>query len=119
FMLSVIWAYSMFALIVLALIGLFVTLPPGWQFDIVPRWHGTLLFLTCLMQLLVGCVIDYRYDYRIYRYFTDAVWYPIAFWMIGMFTTLIALPQVMFFRQRSRARWTSPDRGITYETTNH
>lgn len=115
FMLSVVWAYGMFTLLLLSVLGLFIELPPAWQFDIVPRWHGTLLFLTCLMQLLVGCLIDYRYDYRIYRYFTDAVWYPIAFWMIGMITTLIALPQVILQGRRLRARWTSPDRGISTE----
>ncbi|GAA5235694.1 poly-beta-1,6 N-acetyl-D-glucosamine synthase [Verticiella sediminum] len=112
FWLSVVWAYSLLLLIVLALVGMFFTLPEGWRYDVVPRWHGTLLFLTCLAQLLAGIVIDRKYDYRILRYYLDTVWYPVAFWMLGMITTVIALPQVLFRRARSRARWVSPDRGM-------
>ncbi len=119
FWLSVVWAYSLMFLVILALIGLVVTLPEGWRYDIVPRWHGTLLFLTCLAQLLVGVLIDRRYDYRIFRYFTDTVWYPVAFWVLGMITTVIALPQVLLGRTPGRARWVSPDRGVRHETPDH
>lgn len=119
FWLSVIWAHSLMLLIVLALIGLVVPLPDGWRYDIVPRWHGTLLFLTCLAQLLAGIIIDHKYDYRIFRYFTDTVWYPVAFWVLGMITTVIALPQVVFKRTAGRARWVSPDRGVKYEKPDH
>jgi len=112
FLLSVVWAYGMVTIVFLAVLGMFVALPPLWQFQIFPEWHGSLLFLTCLAQLLAGCIIDQKYDYRILRYFTDTVWYPIAFWLIGMITTVIALPCVLFRRSRSRARWVSPDRGL-------
>jgi len=119
FSLSVVWAYSMLGLICIALAGLVIDLPPNWRYDLFPRWHGTLLFLTCLTQLLVGCAIDRQYDYRMLRYFTDTVWYPVAFWALGMITTVIGLPQVLFRRARARARWVSPDRGIKYENPDH
>jgi len=112
FALSVVWAYGMLTIILLAVLGMFVELPPLWRFEIYPQWHGSLLFLTCLAQLLAGCIIDHKYDYRILRYFTDTVWYPIAFWLIGLTTTVIALPSVVLRRSRSRARWVSPDRGL-------
>ncbi|KDD04602.1 poly-beta-1,6 N-acetyl-D-glucosamine synthase [Bordetella bronchiseptica MBORD681] len=119
FSLSVLWAYAMLFLICMAVLGQFVALPPAWQFEIFPRWHGTLLFLTCLAQLFAGCIVDRAYDYRIFRYFADAVWYPIAFWIIGMITTVFALPRVLFRRAQSRARWVSPDRGIKHESVDH
>ena len=39
------------------------------------------------------------------------IWFPMVYWMIGLLTTLVAFPKVMVKRQRSRARWVSPDRG--------
>ena len=119
FMLSVVWAYSLLGLILIGIVGLVVDLAPGWRYDLMPQWHGTLLFLTCLIQLLVGCVIDSKYDYRILRYFTDTVWYPVAFWTLGMITTVIAFPQMLFRHAGARARWVSPDRGIKYENPHH
>jgi len=119
FLASVVWAYCMLGIVVVAVAGLFVDIPALWHFDIFPGWHGTLLFLTCLTQLLVGCLIDHKYDYRIFRYFTDTVWYPVAFWLLGMITTVVALPSVLARTTHQRARWVSPDRGLKYENTDH
>src|SRR5690606_5525211 len=119
FLASVAWAYCMLGIVVVSVAGLIIEMPTLWRFDIVPGWHGTLLFLTCLTQLLVGCLIDHKYDYRIFRYFTDTVWYPVAFWLLGMATTVVALPGVLLRTTHKRARWVSPDRGIKYENPDH
>ncbi|CAJ0786153.1 Poly-beta-1,6-N-acetyl-D-glucosamine synthase [Ralstonia condita] len=110
--LSVVWAYNMLLVITWSVLGLFVDMPPEWRMEAFPRWHGTLLFITCVLQLLIGCFIDRRYDDGILRYFIDTVWYPVAFWILNLVTTVIGFPAVAFQRQRARARWTSPDRGI-------
>ena len=40
------------------------------------------------------------------------IWFPVVYWMLSLFTTLVAFPKVMLKRKRGRARWVSPDRGI-------
>lgn len=110
--LSVVWAYNMLLVITWSVLGFFVDMAPEWRMEAFPRWHGTLLFITCVLQLLVGCCIDRRYDDGILRYFVDTVWYPVAFWILNLITTVVGFPAVAFQRTRARARWTSPDRGV-------
>lgn len=110
--LSVVWAYSMLIVISWSVLGFFIDMPPEWRMEAFPRWHGTLLFITCVLQLLIGCFIDRRYDDGILGYFVDTVWYPVAFWILNLITTVVGFPAVAFQRTRARARWTSPDRGV-------
>jgi biofilm PGA synthesis N-glycosyltransferase PgaC len=102
----------MLLVITWSVLGFFVDMAPEWRMEAFPRWHGTLLFITCVLQLLVGCFIDRRYDDGILRYFVDTVWYPVAFWILNLITTVVGFPAVAFQRTRARARWTSPDRGV-------
>ena len=87
-------------------------MPPGWQVGFLPEWRGTLLGLTCMAQMFVSLWIDRYYDRHLLRYFLWTLWYPLAFWMINMFTTVIALPQALLRGTGRRAIWRSPDRGI-------
>jgi biofilm PGA synthesis N-glycosyltransferase PgaC len=109
---SIVWAYCMLFTLVMMTCTAAFTLPAEWRFAIVPRGAGVFLFGTCCLQILVGCMIDRRYDTNLLRYFLDTVWYPIAFWAISMIAAVIGLPGVISQRRRSRARWVSPDRGI-------
>ena len=77
-----------------------------------PEWHGMLLGITCMLQMGVSLWIDRHYDRDILRYLVWTIWYPLAFWMINMFTTVVALPATILRRKGKRARWTSPDRGV-------
>ncbi|SFP85442.1 biofilm PGA synthesis N-glycosyltransferase PgaC [Variovorax sp. OK605] len=111
---SVVWAYAMFCVLVLALVRRF--LPPEWQYvGFWPEWHGMLLGITCMLQMFVSLWIDRHYDRNILRYLVWTIWYPLAFWMINMFTTVVALPVTLLRRKGKRARWTSPDRGVNNE----
>ena len=113
YMLSVFWAYTMLFIIVLWAIGLFVALPPRLYVDsIFPGWHGVVLGLVCLLQFAVSMVIDRRYETRIGRNYYWMIWYPIAYWMLSLFTTLVAVPKTLTKRRRQRAVWVSPDRGV-------
>ncbi len=107
---SVLWAYAMFIVLLLALVQPW--LPTEWQVGFLPEWRGMLLGLTCMAQMFVSLWIDRYYDRELLRYFVWTVWYPLAFWMINMFTTVIALPRAIFRRSGKRAIWRSPDRGI-------
>ncbi|MCK6939029.1 hypothetical protein L8T01_22945, partial [Enterobacter roggenkampii] len=40
------------------------------------------------------------------------IWFPVVYWLLSLFTTLVSFPKVMLKRKRGRARWVSPDRGI-------
>lgn len=115
YLIGIAWAYSMAFILLLSIFGLFHPLPADWQVSLVPHWHGMLLVATCVLQLIVGCMIDRRYDERLLMYFLDTVWYPVAFWLISMITTVVALPAVVLRGRGKRAIWISPDRGIQHE----
>jgi poly-beta-1,6-N-acetyl-D-glucosamine synthase len=108
---SIVWAYCMLFTLVIMACNALLPMPEAWRFGFVPRGTGILLFLTCCLQILIGCLIDRRYDNNLMRYFADTVWYPAAFWAISMIASVIALPSVVM-KRRKRARWISPDRGI-------
>lgn len=109
---SVCWAYSMALVLTIWLLGLFVEMPLRWQITIVPGWHGVMIGTTCLLQILVSMFLDRRYDYQIFRYYFWMIWYPLAYWMLNMSTTVWALPKVFLRKRGKRAVWVSPDRGL-------
>ncbi|MEO5595564.1 MAG: poly-beta-1,6-N-acetyl-D-glucosamine synthase [Lysobacteraceae bacterium] len=112
FMFSLFWAYIVAAMITLWLIGLVVELPPPYRISpLIPRWHGIVLGLVCLLQFAVSHWIDQRYEPRAWRNYYWMIWYPFAYWIINMLTMVVAAPKALFRRQWSRAIWESPDRG--------
>lgn len=118
-MISVLWAYVMFGIILLYLYGLFFSLPGEWAIQsLFPQWYGIILGLTCLIQFFVSLCIDKPYDKnRIFRNYFWVIWYPLFFWILTMLTTVVALPKTIFKTQK-RARWVSPDRGFRGEPEN-
>ncbi|MGV8898090.1 MAG: poly-beta-1,6-N-acetyl-D-glucosamine synthase [Burkholderiaceae bacterium] len=112
YMISVFWAYSMALVFLLWSVGLFVTLPLRWQITVVPGWHGILIGTTCLLQIMISMFLDRHYDHRIFRHYFWMIWYPLAYWMLNMCTTIWALPKVLVRRRGMRAIWVSPDRGL-------
>jgi biofilm PGA synthesis N-glycosyltransferase PgaC len=77
-----------------------------------PSFTGMVLAKVCLMQLVVSNLIDRRYEPNLHRSLYWIIWYPFAYWIINLFTTLFSFPKVMLRIRRQRARWSSPDRGI-------
>lgn len=114
YVLSVCWSYVMAFIFVLWLLGHFVTLPTSLRVDsLVPSWHGMVLALVCLMQFGASLIIDRRYETRIGRNYYWMIWYPMAYWLLSLLTTLTALPKaVLAVRRGKRATWVSPDRGL-------
>lgn len=109
---SVLWAYSMAAVILLWLVGSFVALPPPWQIEtLVPGWNGMVIGTTCLLQFAVSMFLDSKYEKGVGRYYYWMIWYPLAFWILSVCTTVVAVPKVIL-RGRRRATWVSPDRGV-------
>ncbi|MDP2248745.1 MAG: poly-beta-1,6-N-acetyl-D-glucosamine synthase, partial [Nitrosomonadales bacterium] len=113
YVLSVCWAYAMLAIILLWCVGLVFDLPP--QYDIphlLSGWNGVIVGTTCLIQISVSLGMDSRYDRGSLRSFYWMIWYPLAYWMLNLITTIVAVPSALFRNTKKRARWTSPDRGI-------
>jgi biofilm PGA synthesis N-glycosyltransferase PgaC len=109
---SVLWAYSIGVLLLLWIAGLFIPLPPAWQVTLVPGWHGVVLGATCMLQFLLSMFLDYRYDYKLFRHSYWMIWYPFAYWMLMMCTTICSVPMVLLRERGKRAVWVSPDRGL-------
>ncbi len=110
--LSLLWAYTMLAILLLWLYGRVFPVPEMLYVDtILPRWHGVVLALVCLLQFGTSLMIERRYEPDLAKHFYWVIWYPVAFWMLGMLTTVVALPRTLLRRGRQRAQWISPDRG--------
>ncbi|NBR44644.1 MAG: poly-beta-1,6 N-acetyl-D-glucosamine synthase [Synechococcaceae bacterium WB5_2B_268] len=79
---------------------------------LLPSSSGLWLGATCLLQFGFSLWLDRPYDRRLGRNFYWMIWYPIAFWVLTMATSVVALPMVLRRRRGLRARWVSPDRGF-------
>jgi len=113
YMLSVAWAYIMLFIMLLWLAGLFLPMPEQLHVrTILPSWHGVILAMVCLTQFAASLIIDRRYEARVGRNYYWMIWYPIAYWLLSLFTTVTAVPKTLLKRRRERATWVSPDRGI-------
>jgi biofilm PGA synthesis N-glycosyltransferase PgaC len=110
---SVAWAYAMAVAVVFFFLSPLLPDDSAWRSRLLPHWQGTLLAMTCLLQMFLSLWIDRKYDRNLLRYFVATIWYPIAFWVIAMLTTVIALPTAMARRRGKRAVWISPDRGVS------
>ncbi|MBV7457236.1 poly-beta-1,6 N-acetyl-D-glucosamine synthase [Acidovorax sp. sif1233] len=113
YMASVVWAYAMAIVLLISAMRPLLPQESVWHSTLLPHWQGTLLAMTCILQMLLSLWIDRRYDRDLMRYFAGTIWYPIAFWTITMTTTVVALPNALMRRRGKRAVWTSPDRGVS------
>ncbi len=110
---SVVWAYSMLVITLLWAVGKVVSLPPLLTVKtLLPGWTGLLLGITCLIQFAVSMTIDARYDRRFGKIYFWIIWYPVAFWLINIFTIAVGFPRAVLKPRGKRALWKSPDRGI-------
>jgi poly-beta-1,6-N-acetyl-D-glucosamine synthase len=110
---SLAWAYAMLTIIVLWALGLVFALPPELYVDtILPRWHGSVLAVVCMLQFGTSLLIERRYEKQMLRQLYWVIWYPIAFWLLGMLTSVVAFPKTLLKPRDRRARWRSPDRGF-------
>jgi biofilm PGA synthesis N-glycosyltransferase PgaC len=113
FALSVAWAYVMGLVFLLWALGLLLPLPDALHIrSLLPGWNGVVIGATCLAQIAVALRLDARYDYGLSRIYYWMVWYPLAYWLLNMLTTIWALPKALLRRRNARAVWVSPDRGL-------
>ena len=116
YIVSVIWSYTVAGIILLWAVGLFIAIPePYYISTIIPGWNGVMLGITCLMQFAVSLAIDSRYDKGLGKYYYWMIWYPIAYWLLNVLTTIVGVPKALFRKEGQKATWESPDRGLTNE----
>jgi biofilm PGA synthesis N-glycosyltransferase PgaC len=112
-LMSVLWAYAMLVIAVLWLAGFAIEMPPEYRVpSFLSGWSGVMVGTTCLIQIGVSLALDARYDKGSVRSFYWMIWYPLAYWMLNLITTIVAVPRALLRKTEKRARWTSPDRGI-------
>jgi biofilm PGA synthesis N-glycosyltransferase PgaC len=110
---SIIWSYAMAITFVLLLLAYFIDVPGQFRStSMFFGWHGVILGTTCLLQFFVSLTIDSKYEKGIGRYCYWMIWYPLAYWILNVITTVIAVPKAIFKRKGKRGVWTSPDRGL-------
>jgi biofilm PGA synthesis N-glycosyltransferase PgaC len=113
-MASAAWAYALLLLLLVWLLGLALPagiIPPVAS-PLVPQSGGVLLGTVCMLQFAFSTWMDSKYDPGLGRTLFWMIWYPVAYWVIGAATTIVAYPSVIARRRGARARWVSPDRGI-------
>jgi biofilm PGA synthesis N-glycosyltransferase PgaC len=110
---SVVWAYLMVGIILLWLIGKFATVPEWMRVPtVLPGWSGVVLGITCMLQFAVALLIDSRFERGIGKVYYWMIWYPVVYWLLNVFTAVMAAPRAIVKRRGTRATWVSPDRGL-------
>ena len=111
--LSLVWAYTLLAMVVLWLAGLAlpVGMVPPVGSPLIPQWGSVLLAGTCLLQFAISKWLDSAYDSGLGRNYFWMVWYPLVFWLITTTASVVAFPKAWRLGRGKRARWVSPDRG--------
>ena len=116
FFLSILWAYGILILGVSLLLKQIIAIPalPNVA-EWLPSWGGALIGVTCLLQFAISLIIDSRYEKGLSKFYFWIIWYPVAYWMLNVFTSIVALPKTLLRRRNRRAVWVSPDRGEQFD----
>lgn len=113
FVISAVWAYTMMGVILLWLLGTVLGLPVPIEIPtLLPNWSGVVIGTTCLLQVATGMLLDSRVEKGLFKHYFWMIWYPLAFWLINVFTTVVGVPRALLRSRGERARWKSPDRGL-------
>jgi poly-beta-1,6-N-acetyl-D-glucosamine synthase len=123
-LISITWSYCFWSMVVLWLITAVFRVSVGIEPPppLPPRWTGSILAMTCILQFTVSLYVDRNYEKKIGRYLFWVIWYPFMYWMISSLTVLFATPKALFKKKGQRAVWKSPDRGLQKlvgRTTDH
>lgn len=112
---STAWAYLILVHLAFGLIGLLSGSETESLHNLSPSWTSTLLSLTCLIQFGVSLAIDSRYESGnggTARFYYWMIWYPIAYWLINVGTTIAGSIKAVRKKRGQRAVWVTLDRGL-------
>ena len=112
---SISWSFMVLATLLLLPLELFHETRKEQLEDLSPSWTSMLLSITCLIQFATSLVIDSRYERRaggLARYYFWMIWYPIAYWLINVGTTVNGFFKAVRKKRGQRAVWVTVDRGL-------
>lgn len=114
FLISLVWAYSMCAGLLLWLISAAFPEVTGGPlgFGLMPAWWGTVLTLTYILQSCISVGVDSRFEKGLASSIFWIIWYPIVFWILQTMTAAASLPRALLRPRHAKGTWVSPDRGI-------
>jgi len=113
YVVSVFWAYTLLFTVIVYFLGKFIAIPDHMVVrSILPGWTGVILAIVCLCQLMVGLLIDSKYEKGIVGMFFWLIWYPCVYWVLNAAVTLFGFPKAMLKKKGTLAVWESPDRGF-------
>ena len=112
--LSIVWAVSYVSCIVLWGIGKFIPMPESFNVPTIwpPVFWGLMLATVNLLQCVVSLKIEGRYEKNLFRMMGWTVWYPLLFWLLSLFTTLVGFVRAAFKPTTKRGLWHTTDRGF-------
>lgn len=102
--LSILWAYTFLLITTYWIIALLAGYQPHGSSPIPNLW-GMLIATACLTQLLVGALMDRRYDVQLLRYFPVAIFYPLVYWMLMAVITTIYTLDGLLRKPPALQRW--------------
>ena len=114
-LISTAWAYLILVHLGVGLINLISGTETESLHSLSPSWTSTLLSLTCLVQFAVSLAIDSRYEARnggTARFYYWMIWYPIAYWLLNVGTTIFGSIKAIRKKRGQRAIWVTLDRGL-------
>ncbi|WP_455654648.1 poly-beta-1,6-N-acetyl-D-glucosamine synthase [Phascolarctobacterium sp.] len=76
------------------------------------NWNGSVIAVMCLMQFLLSCILDYKYDNELWKIYFWCVWYPVVYWFFNSLAVVCVTWKALFKSMKKHAVWESPDRGI-------
>lgn len=104
--LSITWAYCFVILTAMWIISWTLGAPLLGATPI-PSWWGMLIGTAALIQLLVGVLMDRRYDPSVTKYYLWAALYPLIYWIQMSLITVIATPSGLL-RPKGPGTWRTP-----------
>lgn len=110
YMIGIIWVYSLFFLLVIALFDAFAHKSVTHLFP--TRGNCALLAGACMLQTCIALFFERNIEKHYMRYLFWFILYPFFYWMLNAIATVVAVPQTLFKRTREQAVWKSPDRGL-------
>lgn len=114
YLISILWAYAMCAGILLWAVSTALPEMTGGPlgFSLMPRWWGTVLMLTYILQSAISISVDSRFEKGLVSSIFWIIWYPLAFWILQTMTAATSLPKALMRPRHAKGTWVSPDRGL-------
>lgn len=113
YILSIVWAYAFVICLCFWLFQSVFHISTPWASlgNATPYWKGGVLAAVCLVQMLIGIVLDKRSESGVFRAYFYSIWFPVIYWFLYSISVVIATPVGLFNKLDGPAIWISPERG--------